>query len=113
MSSDKVTMRAIAVTKYGDVNNLENIEVPKPSNPEGHDILVKIKACSVNPVDTKVCAGVYDDYPDYYTRSPPPVLSQALDLTSKSSKPGTKSSTPAARSGKAAMPPSSSSIRGA
>lgn len=72
MSSDKVTMHAIAVTKYGDVNNLENIEITKPSDPEGHDILVKIKACSVNPVDTKVRAGVYDDYPDYYSRAPQP-----------------------------------------
>ena len=65
-------MRAIAVTKYGDTTNLQNISVPKPSNPEGHDILVKINACSVNPVDTKVRAGVYDDYPDYYSRAPRP-----------------------------------------
>ncbi|KAJ4357765.1 uncharacterized protein N0V89_002341 [Didymosphaeria variabile] len=63
-------MRAIAVTKYGDVNNIQNIEMSKPSNPKGHDILVRIKACSVNPVDTKVRAGVYDDYPDYYDRAP-------------------------------------------
>ncbi|KAF3051236.1 hypothetical protein E8E11_008604 [Didymella keratinophila] len=65
-------MRAIAVTKYGDTTNLQNISVRKPGNPEGHDILVKIKACSVNPVDTKVRAGVYDDYPDYYDRAPRP-----------------------------------------
>lgn len=63
-------MRAIAVTKYGDITNLQDIEVPKPSDLEGHDILVRIKACSVNPVDTKVRAGVYDDYPDYYDRTP-------------------------------------------
>ena len=30
----------------------------------------RLKACSVNPVDTKVRAGTYDDYPDYYTRTP-------------------------------------------
>lgn len=30
-----------------------------------------MKAVSVNPVDTKVRAGVYDDYPDYYERVPP------------------------------------------
>jgi NADPH:quinone reductase-like Zn-dependent oxidoreductase len=30
---------------------------------------VRIKACSVNPVDTKVRAGIYDDYPDYYDRA--------------------------------------------
>ncbi|KAJ4991213.1 succinyl-synthetase subunit [Stagonosporopsis vannaccii] len=72
MSSNASTMRAIAVTKYGDVNNLESIEVQKPSTPQGHDILVRVKACSVNPVDTKVRAGVYDDYPDYYDRAPKP-----------------------------------------
>jgi zinc-binding alcohol dehydrogenase family protein len=64
------TMKAIAVTSYGPIPNLKSIEVQKPSNPEGHDILVRIHACSVNPVDTKVRAGTYDDYPDYYTRTP-------------------------------------------
>lgn len=63
-------MRAIAVTKYGPITNLHNIEVPDPGTPQGHDILVRIKACSINPVDTKVRAGVYDDYPDYYERTP-------------------------------------------
>lgn len=64
-------MRAIAVTQYGSVTNLDDIEVPKPGPPEGYDMLVRIKACSVNPVDTKVRAGTYDDYPDYYERTPP------------------------------------------
>jgi zinc-binding alcohol dehydrogenase family protein len=63
-------MKAFAVTEYGPITNLEAIEVPKPSSPQGHDILVRIKACSVNPVDTKVRAGTYDDYPDYYERTP-------------------------------------------
>ena len=31
----------------------------------------RVKAVSVNPVDTKVRGGVYDDYPDYYDRTPP------------------------------------------
>ncbi|KAF1966522.1 GroES-like protein [Bimuria novae-zelandiae CBS 107.79] len=67
----KLEKCAIAVTKYGPVTNLNNVEVPTPDAPQGHDILVLIKACSVNPVDTKVRAGVYDDYPDYYERTPP------------------------------------------
>lgn len=65
-------MRAVAVTKYGDISTLQSIKLPKPQSPEGHDMLVRIKACSVNPVDTKVRAGVYDDYPDYYDRAPQP-----------------------------------------
>ena len=63
-------MHAIAVTEYGPITNLKSIDIPKPSDPQGHDILVRIKACSVNPVDTKVRAGTYDDYPDYYERTP-------------------------------------------
>jgi zinc-binding alcohol dehydrogenase family protein len=63
-------MQAIAVTDYGPVANLQTIDVPIPSDPVGHDILVHVKACSVNPVDTKVRAGTYDDYPDYYSRAP-------------------------------------------
>ena len=65
-------MHAIATTAYGPITNLQTIDIPKPASPKGHDILVRIKACSVNPVDTKVRAGTYDDYPDYYARSPPP-----------------------------------------
>ncbi|CAA9961232.1 Quinone oxidoreductase [Pyrenophora teres f. maculata] len=63
-------MQAVAVTEYGPITNLKTLHLPKPSNPQGHDILVRIKACSVNPVDTKVRAGTYDDYPDYYERTP-------------------------------------------
>ena len=63
-------MRAIAVTKYGPITNLHDIEVPDPDHPQGHDLLVRIKASSINPVDTKVRAGAYDDYPDYYERTP-------------------------------------------
>ncbi|KAF2441739.1 quinone oxidoreductase [Karstenula rhodostoma CBS 690.94] len=70
MSSTSSKSYAIAVTKRGDINTLQNVEVAKPSAPTGYDILVRIKACSVNPVDTKVRAGVYDDYPDYYDRAP-------------------------------------------
>ncbi|KAK5125153.1 hypothetical protein LTR85_000829 [Meristemomyces frigidus] len=63
-------MRAVAVTKYGAIDNLVATEVPKPEKAEGYDLLVKVKACSVNPVDTKVRNGTYDDYPDYYEHTP-------------------------------------------
>ncbi|PVH97000.1 GroES-like protein [Periconia macrospinosa] len=63
-------MTAIPVTEYGAPTNLQTTRLPKPSPPQGHDLLIQIKACSVNPVDTKVRAGTYDDYPDYYTRTP-------------------------------------------
>jgi NADPH:quinone reductase len=38
-----------------DDNSLVDIDLPRPS-PSGHDLLVEIKAISVNPVDTKVRA---------------------------------------------------------
>jgi len=67
-SDDK--MHAIAVTEYGPITNLQSISVPRPPSPQGHDILVRLRACSINPVDTKVRAGTYDDYPDYFSRTP-------------------------------------------
>ena len=52
-------MKAVGLHKYLEISNPESlidVEVPDPQKPEGHDILVKIKAISVNPVDTKVRA---------------------------------------------------------
>ncbi|EMD64042.1 hypothetical protein GGP41_006499 [Bipolaris sorokiniana] len=63
-------MHAIAVTQYGPISNIKAINLPPSADPQGHDIPVRVKACSVNPVDTKVRAGTYDDYPDYYDRTP-------------------------------------------
>ncbi|KAK4960312.1 hypothetical protein LTR10_003206 [Elasticomyces elasticus] len=63
-------MKAVAIKQYGAVDNLEAVEVDHPGQPSGHDLLVKVLACSVNPVDTKVRGGVYDDYPDYYEHTP-------------------------------------------
>ncbi|AKM32055.1 NADPH:quinone reductase [Pandoraea faecigallinarum] len=51
-------MKAIGLTRYlpiDDPRALEDIEVPTPT-PAGHDLLVKVEAISVNPVDTKVRA---------------------------------------------------------
>ncbi|KAL5333937.1 GroES-like protein [Aspergillus crustosus] len=59
-------MKAIGVAKYGAVDNFESRDVPRPENPTGMDVLIKVKACSVNPIDTKVRMGTYDDAPDYY-----------------------------------------------
>ncbi|GAD97675.1 quinone oxidoreductase [Paecilomyces variotii No. 5] len=65
-------MKAIGVEDYGSVDNLVPKLIPDPSGPDGRDLLVRIEACSVNPVDTKVRAGKYDDYPDYYVNVPRP-----------------------------------------
>ena len=44
-------MKAVAHTGK-DIDSLADIELPKPS-PSGRDLLVKVEAVSVNPVDTK------------------------------------------------------------
>lgn len=49
-------MKAIGYKTAGPIdraNALEDIDLPRPG-PQGHDILVEVKAVSVNPVDTKV-----------------------------------------------------------
>ncbi|KAI1107393.1 quinone oxidoreductase [Jackrogersella minutella] len=62
------TMHAVGVTEYGAIANLQPKQVPKPSKPTGRQMLVQVKAISVNPIDLKVRAGTYDDPPDYYDR---------------------------------------------
>ena len=44
-------MKAVAHTGT-DIASLNDIELPTPS-PTGRDLLVKVEAVSVNPVDTK------------------------------------------------------------
>jgi len=44
-------MKAVAHTGT-DIASLNDIELPRPA-PAGHDLLVKVEAVSVNPVDTK------------------------------------------------------------
>lgn len=42
-----------------DPRSLVDIDIEQPKNPTGHDLLVAIKAISVNPLDTKVRRGIY------------------------------------------------------
>lgn len=53
-------MKAIAFTQHGlpieDPNALLDMDLPKPT-PGPRDLLVEVKAISVNPVDTKIRAG--------------------------------------------------------
>ncbi|MHB9318158.1 zinc-binding alcohol dehydrogenase family protein [Phytobacter diazotrophicus] len=59
-------MKAIAITQAAqngsNIDFLTDIELPTPKA-EGHDVLVEVKAISVNPVDTKVRAGFNADKP--------------------------------------------------
>jgi zinc-binding alcohol dehydrogenase family protein len=49
-------MKAVGIKRYLPIDHSESfldVELPKPT-PEGRDILVAVKAVSVNPVDTKI-----------------------------------------------------------
>jgi zinc-binding alcohol dehydrogenase family protein len=51
-------MKAIALTRYlpiSDPQSLFDVELPKPA-PRSRDLLVRVEAISVNPVDTKIRA---------------------------------------------------------
>ena len=51
-------MKAVALTHYlpiSDPQSLFDIDLPTPA-PDGHDLLMRVEAVSVNPVDTKVRA---------------------------------------------------------
>ncbi len=64
-------MKAVALTRYlpvDDPNAFVDVDLPTPA-PEGRDLLVKVHAVSVNPVDTKVRRGGGDKVED-----PPRVL---------------------------------------
>ncbi|MEO3739763.1 zinc-binding alcohol dehydrogenase family protein [Kosakonia sp. WA-90] len=59
-------MKAIAIThaaRHGsNLDFLTDIDLPQPEA-HGHDLLIEVKAVSVNPVDTKVRAGFNADTP--------------------------------------------------
>ena len=49
-------MKAIGLTQYLSIDNPESlidVELPRPE-PEERDLLVRVEAIAVNPVDTKV-----------------------------------------------------------
>lgn len=49
-------MKAIGFTKCHPADHPEallDLDVPDPAAPDGHDLLVEVRAVSVNPVDTK------------------------------------------------------------
>lgn len=75
LTSSTDTIKAVGVSEYGPLENLEARRLPKPSPPTGRQVLVSVKAAAVNPIDIKVRGGTYDDAPDYYERVKP--LTQA------------------------------------
>lgn len=52
-------MKAVVLPRYGGADDLEVAEVPRPQCAAG-EVLVELRATSVNPVDWKVGAGLLD-----------------------------------------------------
>jgi NADPH:quinone reductase len=53
-------MKAVGLYKHlpiEDSQSLVDLDIQQPQHPTGHDLLVYIKAISVNPLDTKVRRG--------------------------------------------------------
>jgi NADPH:quinone reductase-like Zn-dependent oxidoreductase len=49
-------MKAYVVSEPGDISKLQLVDLPKPE-PKADEVLVKVKAISINPVDAKVRQG--------------------------------------------------------
>ena len=52
-------MKAILIKSVGDPEVLEIDDIPKPEIDDDDEVLVQIKAAGVNPIDTKLRAGLY------------------------------------------------------
>jgi NADPH2:quinone reductase len=52
-------MKAIVISQYGNANMMKLQEVPAPVITQGTEVLVKVKATSVNPLDYQVRRGDY------------------------------------------------------
>ena len=63
-------MRAVATTTYGTAETLRFQEVPIPE-PNDNQLLIKVLACSVNPIDWKILRG---DFKIITGRKPPLIL---------------------------------------
>ncbi|MFF1479774.1 NADP-dependent oxidoreductase [Streptomyces sp. NPDC058301] len=52
-------MKAIALEKYGSADDLRLVDLPEPKVAPG-EVLIRVKAAGVNPVDWKLAAGYLD-----------------------------------------------------
>ena len=52
-------MKAILISKTGGTEVLQLQDIPTPVISTTTDVLVKLKAAGVNPVDTKIRSGLY------------------------------------------------------
>ena len=54
-------MKAFAVDQYkpiADLSHLKQVDLPMPDKPQGHDLIVQVKAVATNPIDYKRLANL-------------------------------------------------------
>ena len=57
-------MKGVGIRGYGPAREggkLMDADLPKPAQPTGFDIVVKVHAVALNPIDWKVRAGYFDN----------------------------------------------------
>ena len=50
-------MRSLATKQYGKPEGYEILDLPKPEAKDPDDVLIKVHAASINPVDIHVATG--------------------------------------------------------
>lgn len=63
-------MKAVYITEFGDVENLELREIPDLPAPTGDQVLVRVKAAGLNRADILQVLGVYPPPPGYSPNIP-------------------------------------------
>ena len=63
-------MKAVYVREFGSIDNLEIIDVPEPSKPQGTEVLVRVQAAGLNRADLLQVKGAYPPPAPYSAHIP-------------------------------------------
>ncbi len=58
MSAIPTTMRALALAAFGKPSTYDVAQLPTPKISNPGEVLIRVKAASINPIDVKLAAGL-------------------------------------------------------